>query len=598
LLKQKSTGIIQPSISAIRAARRSYKEQQRQLRLLQSGSESASLTPPLTADNIAIGDSTADIGATVPRQTLNQSHRPESGLVSNSMAVLASSAAGGSTWLEDVMKTWEVGALRSSGVLDTVVGGPELNDYLDRLDLEAEQDAERDRLDANVDGLSSDGGSEDENEGSLSDVDGDKGGEDEANPNPAVPGSSESAPLGIPSMDTAAREACGVLGMAGIDSSMPDAPPQQQPFVEQPLLRSYDDMGISNPQYFHAPPVPPGIPSVSPIQIQPPPPTDPAQLLQFQQFQQLQRLRQQPQLRQPPLQQQASNPNSPNEGSHSQPRATRIAPAPSSSNSGSVSRDGGTANDYVHDPRQQQQRHMMQQPGGMVQSPQLTIMQPHVAGKPPAKKRGRKRKNPELTEEERALVRKLQNRESAKLSRVRRKVIAAEYEDQITELVEKNYELRDQVAALNSRLGFLQNLLTVHVTPVADSVAGSADPTPRQLPALSEGFIPQQQQRQQPQQQQRQSQTQASQLEMYQQQIQHQEFQVHIPQQQEHQQQHEQQQHRQHQQHPQLQAHQRTHQHPIQPSQQQSQHSQRPSSQQHVQQPHLLQQQHRLQLPQ
>lgn len=85
--------------------------------------------------------------------------------------------------------------------------------------------------------------------------------------------------------------------------------------------------------------------------------------------------------------------------------------------------------------------------------------------KPGPKKRGRKRKNPELTEDERALVRKLQNRESAKLSRVRRKVIAAEYEEQITELVDNNKRLHDQVTALNNRLSFLQSLLTVHVTP-------------------------------------------------------------------------------------------------------------------------------------
>lgn len=92
-----------------------------------------------------------------------------------------------------------------------------------------------------------------------------------------------------------------------------------------------------------------------------------------------------------------------------------------------------------------------------------------VPQKPGPKKRGRKRKNPELTEDERALVRKLQNRESAKLSRVRRKVIAAEYEEQISELVDNNKRLHDQVTALNNRLSFLQSLLTVHVTPTNNS---------------------------------------------------------------------------------------------------------------------------------
>jgi Basic region leucine zipper len=95
-----------------------------------------------------------------------------------------------------------------------------------------------------------------------------------------------------------------------------------------------------------------------------------------------------------------------------------------------------------------------------------------IPGKPAPKKRGRKRKNPELTEDERALVRKLQNRESAKLSRVRRKVIAAEYEEQISELVDNNKRLHDQVTALNNRLSFLQSLLTVHVAPAGGGGGG------------------------------------------------------------------------------------------------------------------------------
>ncbi|PXF43415.1 hypothetical protein BWQ96_06805 [Gracilariopsis chorda] len=53
------------------------------------------------------------------------------------------------------------------------------------------------------------------------------------------------------------------------------------------------------------------------------------------------------------------------------------------------------------------------------------------------KRRGRKRKNPELTDEERILWRKHQNRESAKLSLVRRKVIAAEYEGKLNALINK-----------------------------------------------------------------------------------------------------------------------------------------------------------------
>ncbi len=89
-----------------------------------------------------------------------------------------------------------------------------------------------------------------------------------------------------------------------------------------------------------------------------------------------------------------------------------------------------------------------------------------VSDKPAApqpKKRGRKRKNPELSEEERKALRQAQNRASAKQSRMRRKVMAAEYEKRVNTLEGENETLRDTVAALSDRLQFLQNLLTVSV---------------------------------------------------------------------------------------------------------------------------------------
>lgn len=79
------------------------------------------------------------------------------------------------------------------------------------------------------------------------------------------------------------------------------------------------------------------------------------------------------------------------------------------------------------------------------------------------KKRGRKRKNPELSEEERKALRQAQNRASAKQSRLRRKEIAKEYQERVTTLEGENEHLRDTVAALSDRLQFLQNLLTVSV---------------------------------------------------------------------------------------------------------------------------------------
>jgi hypothetical protein len=95
------------------------------------------------------------------------------------------------------------------------------------------------------------------------------------------------------------------------------------------------------------------------------------------------------------------------------------------------------------------------------------------------KKRGRKRKNPELSEDQRKALRQAQNRESAKQSRLRRKTIAAEYEQRVTTLSSENETLRDTISALSDRLQFLQGLLTVSVTqrpPAAG--AGPAPPIP------------------------------------------------------------------------------------------------------------------------
>jgi bZIP transcription factor len=80
------------------------------------------------------------------------------------------------------------------------------------------------------------------------------------------------------------------------------------------------------------------------------------------------------------------------------------------------------------------------------------------------KKRGRKRKNPEMSEDQRKALRQAQNRESAKQSRLRRKTIAAEYEKRVTSLSSENETLKDTIMALSDRLQFLQGLLTVSVT--------------------------------------------------------------------------------------------------------------------------------------
>eukprot|EP00177_Eucheuma_denticulatum_P007628 GFKZ01013880.1.p1 GENE.GFKZ01013880.1~~GFKZ01013880.1.p1 ORF type:complete len:705 (-),score=114.10 GFKZ01013880.1:1879-3849(-) len=79
------------------------------------------------------------------------------------------------------------------------------------------------------------------------------------------------------------------------------------------------------------------------------------------------------------------------------------------------------------------------------------------------KKRGRKRKHPHLTDEQRRAHRQAQNRESAKMSRIRRKHMTAEYERRVGTLEGENANLRDTVAALTDRLQILQNLLTISV---------------------------------------------------------------------------------------------------------------------------------------
>lgn len=94
--------------------------------------------------------------------------------------------------------------------------------------------------------------------------------------------------------------------------------------------------------------------------------------------------------------------------------------------------------------------------------PELSTTVPHDQTKV-AKKRGRKRKNPHLTEEERKAQRQAQNRESAKMSRIRRKNMTIEYEKRVTTLEGENENLRDTVAALTGRLEMLQNLLTISV---------------------------------------------------------------------------------------------------------------------------------------
>lgn len=78
-------------------------------------------------------------------------------------------------------------------------------------------------------------------------------------------------------------------------------------------------------------------------------------------------------------------------------------------------------------------------------------------------KRGRKRKNPGLTDEERKAIRQAQNRENAKQSRLRRINLTEEYRKKAEVLQEENKKLKVSVATLEERLKYLQGMITVSV---------------------------------------------------------------------------------------------------------------------------------------
>lgn len=78
-------------------------------------------------------------------------------------------------------------------------------------------------------------------------------------------------------------------------------------------------------------------------------------------------------------------------------------------------------------------------------------------------KRGRKRRNPGLTDGERKAIRQAQNRENAKQSRLRRINLIEEYRTNAEVLQEENKRLKVSIAALEDRLEFLHGIITVSV---------------------------------------------------------------------------------------------------------------------------------------
>jgi hypothetical protein len=349
------------------------------------------------------------------------------------------------TWLEDVMKTWEVSALRNSGVLEKTEGGQDIATYLNDLDRDDEED-DRGAANSSKDDVG-DSGSSDEEGASEDD-------EQLQDQDCAVSGG-DSAPAamrdqGMRGGQTAAHMANianfqkGEIGAQG-SVKFEDTESNRFGIVNDPFSSvAKPEGGVRGAALLMA-----GVgldygrPSSHLSSGSSATPS-----------------RQAPGGHRPG---QALAPAAPKIA----PRpAARIAPAPVMGLLGGEPGQGGA--NY---------------PGGVAQ--QMANVPPAPApvipacGIPP-KRRGRKRKNPDLTEEERALVRKQQNRESAKLSRVRRKVIAAEYEDQISELVESNEKLREQVSALTNKLTCLQSILTVSVVPAGQGPAATNAPHARE----------------------------------------------------------------------------------------------------------------------
>lgn len=435
----------QPSLTSIREARRM-----------------ARASAAMSLEELAISDPKPpeeedNIGISTYNRLLPNDLASDSPQESTPNVLLAHSDR--TTWLEDVMKTWEVGTVRKSGVLEKSKDGQAVNQYLNNLEAEAMRET---TLDPDPSGETTvgtigndtneaDGNEDNENDGDddddidiaggSSDEDGQNGRSDAQRPSqhqllggtpsqggmmgPTVPAVSISAEVlnnnepvlpehfGNKQTNNNVAQSAGTAYMplkAPLQSVTPAASANSSPFRG----------GVNSSSPMTALPAASNSPSLTPI---------------FQMS--------------PDSSGSTSTVDANSQQSKQVRRATRIAPAPT-----------------VHPTT------VSNQPNGSFPAP-ITFQ-----GCPPAlntwnvksgttthKKRGRKRKHPQLSEAERAFARKEQNRESARMSRVRRKVIAAEYEGKLSELINENSLLRKQVEGLNNRLAYLQSILTITVRP-------------------------------------------------------------------------------------------------------------------------------------
>ncbi|CDF36407.1 unnamed protein product [Chondrus crispus] len=385
----------QPSIAAIREARAARRKE----RELRAPMEDVKIANEQAAHAVTIGNSTNGMALTdMPGRDGNLEVTNGSQMPSGGSLRMAADAK--STWLEDVMKTWEVGVVRESGVLEKTKEGQELNDYFHGLDAEAQRDIETERIEAETAEVLQKGSAQGKSSHLEGNTQEDSEEEEEANT----------------SGD----------GEGGVSTCSPsDKDVHMTQFHAEGTAQSLNRPANSASNSSHTEPTSP-LPSSTGTQSSrksasssaSPQPCDSAKPIK-------------PSTAvSPPIRQ-----------------AKKIAPAPPIA----MGPIGMPLNGFYPSPILP----------GREGDPGMGF--PPLPTPPARKKRGRKRKHPELSDEERALFRKEQNRESAKLSRVRRKVIAAEYEGRLSRLLGENTHLRKEVEGLNNRLVYLQSLLTVSV---------------------------------------------------------------------------------------------------------------------------------------
>lgn len=413
----------QPSISSIRDARRRAREA--------TDNNASKSAPEITPIHDDIGCST--YAHPLPAFENRDSSLPKENFTHGGASSVLLAQSGNTTWLGDVMKTWEVNAVRQSGVLEKSKDGQDINDYLARLEAEAQEDNHMN------DGPSGERQESYEGEDADDNDDEDEGGNDESEPSSAGQ-LLDAQPNNLNRPQNPMSVVPTTNSMQPSHQTLPAMPiPQYQPFTTNtspavqpapfyPIVSNSIPLGprsaASAPEIVPHPGLPSSSASSPGISATSAPVYPNAHMAT------------------------PSSVSSASAGSGGNlvRRATKIAPAPT------APVQHGTGNGMIPMPILQ---------GCQPITPNWTQPNPVVTGK---KKRGRKRKNPQLTEEERALYRKEQNRESARISRVRRKVIAIEYEDKLKALVDENAYLRKQVDGLNNRLAYLQSILTITVT--------------------------------------------------------------------------------------------------------------------------------------